>query len=147
MRHICMVPSNTLSANDASKFALKIIESPIIRDYLSETHGVPAFLVAFVPNDEDWWDTVSKHSYADVLSKRHKGKPSYASLIADKYLRWPDLSTFNGPWVLRFGPGRTGRSEIYEIKPNNPKGKKDAVEKLSDIEESYRKYRIAGIYR
>jgi hypothetical protein len=159
MRHICMVPSNTLSSTDAGKFALKIVESPIILDYLSETHGVPVLLVAHVPNEEDWWDTVSKHSYADVLSKRHKGKPSYGALMADKNLRWPDLSTFNGPSLLRFAFGdalmrppittpkrRSGRSEIYEIKPNNRRGKKAALDKLFDVEESYRKYGISGIY-
>lgn len=159
MRHICMTPSNTLSSTDASKFALKIIEQPIIRDYLSETHGLPLLLVAQIPNEEDWWDTVSKDSYANILSKRHKGKPSYSALLADKYLRWPDLSTFNGPSLTSLvrrgilkpppidsGKRRSGRSEIYEIKPNNPKGKKDALDKLFDVEESYKKYGISGIY-
>jgi hypothetical protein len=160
MRHICMVPSNTLSSTDASKFALKIIEQPIVRDYLSETHGLPLLLVAQVPNEEDWWDLLSKQSYADVLSKRHKGKPNFAALMADKDLPWPDLSTFNGPSILRFAFGdalmrppvdapkrRPGRSEIYEIKPNNRRGKVSGLKKLFDVEESYDRHRIPGIYR
>lgn len=152
-----MVPSNTLSSTKASQFALKIIEAPIVKDYLEETHGAPAILVAHVPNDEDWWDTVDKASYAKVLSKRHK-VVKYQALMDDKYLRWPDISTFNGPNLVRIagmvigrspltGPIRMpGRSEIYEIKPNNPRGHTAARTKLTDVETSYFKYGIAGIY-
>lgn len=159
MRTICMTPSNTLSATDASKFALKIVERPIVRDYLAETHGIPAMLVAQVPNDEDWWDTVDKASYCAMLSRRHK-RLNYAELLGEKKLRWPDLSTFDGPRVLYFAFGgalrrppmlvpkpKGGRSEIYEIKPDNARGRKDAVDKLVDVETSYATRGIAGIYQ
>lgn len=85
MKQVCMVPSNTLSASDASKLALKLLESPIVADYLSETNGLPPSLVAaIVPGVQDWWDTVNKSSYASVISKRH-GKSTYETLMADKY--------------------------------------------------------------
>src|SRR5215210_6609628 len=156
MRHVCMVPSNTLTSTDAGKFALKIIESPITRDYLSETHGRPVELVAQVPDEVDWWDTVSKASYATVLSKRHRPKPTYLKLMADKYLPWPDISTLNGPTLLRFAygdvlqqrrPGAAKRNEIYEIKPNNRRGRADALQKLVDVEESFARHSISGIYK
>lgn len=159
--HICLVPFNALgSSTKASQFALKIIEEQIIKDYLSETHGIPKQLVAQVPNEEDWWDTVDKSSYATVLSKRHKPKVKYEELMADKYLHYPDISTFNGPNVIRGGYGGflkvppirypkrgAGRSEIYEIKPHNKQGEKDALDKLLNLENEYNRYQIGGIYK
>lgn len=155
-----MVPSNTLSATDASKLALKVLEMPIVRDYLAETNLLaPQLAASLVPGEQDWWDTVSKHSYAMVLSKRH-GKPTYDTVMAKGNLKWPDLSTFNAPTVLRFAfgdavrappiqglkPGK-GRSEVYEIKPDNKNGLKDAQKKLNDVDESYRDFALSGTYR
>jgi hypothetical protein len=148
-----MAPFNALGTpTKASQFALKIVEFPIIRDYLSETHGVPKFLVAQVPNEEDWWDTVDKDSYAKVMSKRHKRNMKYESLMADN-IRWPDISTFKGPTLLRYAYGdaikesRFQRTELYEIKPNNDNGRRAALQKLDDVESSYKRYGISGIYR
>ncbi len=159
MRRICMVPSNTLtSPQQASEFALKIIEWPIFQDYLSETLGLPLFATPQVPDDQDWWD-VGQRAYAALLSRRHKGKVTFERVNADNPKR-PDISTFNGPFVLRFAFGgitktpplkypkrEPGRSEIYEIKPNNRKGEKDAQKKLEDVEKSYVGYGISNIYR
>ena len=158
MRQICMVPSNTLSSSDASRLALKLLEEPIVRDYLAETNYLPAALAAtLVPGEQDWWDTLDRASYAAVLSKRHR-KAHYDRLMADRTLRWPDISTFNGPTVRWFaygsavaappigGKGANNRSEMYEIKPDNQKGLTDAQEKLVDVESSYRRYLIGDVY-
>jgi hypothetical protein len=164
MKHQCMVPSIALSESEydpydaatlASKFALKIIEHPIIRDYLEATHGVPEEFLPHVPNDEDWWDTVDKDSYAKVLAKRHR-KPDYQYWMDVKRLKMPDLSTFDGPAVLGFGirpppieyPIRKqGRREIYEIKPHNDRGLKDAQDKLAAVEQSYGDAGLGDVYR
>ncbi|WP_219507175.1 hypothetical protein [Nonomuraea ceibae] len=161
-RRVCMVPSNTLSSTQASTFALKIIEGPIFLDYLSETLGQPVQLFRqHVPGVQDWWD-VGEISYAAVLSTRHKGKVTFEALRADRNLPRPDISTFNGPRVSRFfsfgfttvtkappigpPPPGGGRSEIYEIKPRNHRGEADALQKLVDVEASYVRHRISGIY-
>jgi hypothetical protein len=158
MRHICMTPSNAMSSDDARKVALKFIEFPIIQDYLSETHGVPESLNAQVPNDEDWWDTLSKRSYCQVLNQRHK--TDFDALMATKNLPWPDLSTFNGPTVLRFAFGdalkrppsdapkrKPGRCEYYEIKPDNFGGEMAGRDKLRRIEDSYDTFALRQIYQ
>lgn len=160
MAHICMVPFNALgSATDASKFALRVTEMPIIHDYLSETNGIALALLTQVPNEQDWWDTVDQRSYARVLSTRHKGKPSYERVMRDP-VKWPDISTFDGPSLLQLASGGVivrrpwsvpakgqGRNEIYEIKPNNEQGLKDALKKLDDVEVSYKGFRIERIYQ
>src|SRR5581483_12472035 len=108
MQHVCMVPSVGLSESEveilpiakrASALALKLLERPIIRDYLEYTHQVPEWLLAQVPNVVDWWDTVDKASYAKVLAERHK-KPTYDQWMAVRNLKMPDISTFNGPAML-----------------------------------------------
>jgi hypothetical protein len=154
-----MVPSNTLSSTDASSFALKVIEGPIFLDYLSETLNLSSLLVESIhPGVQDWWD-VGAIDYARVLAERHKGRVTFQKLRADRKLPRPDISTYDGPRVLRFAfgditkspplnyPGKgKGRSEFYEIKPDNKKGEADALDKLAKIEESYFRHNISGIY-
>jgi hypothetical protein len=158
-----MVPSVGLSESEvelvpiakrASALALKLLKRPIIRDYLEYTYHVSEALLAQIPNEVDWWDTVDKSSYAKVLAQRHK-KPTYDQWMAVRNLKMPDLSTFDGPpMVPGFGGGMIilpvnapKRREIYEIKPDNNKGLADARRKLKNVEESYSKAALAGVYR
>lgn len=159
MAHICMVPSNALGSADrtksseASRFALRIIEMPIIHDYLAKTNGIPVEVVNHVPDEQDWWDTVNRRSYAWVLSTRHKKKPSFDDVMGVD-VQWPDISTYDGPWISLLGSGGVvsrrrghGRHEMYEIKPNNKQGLRDALNKLRNVERSYGDFKIAGIYQ
>jgi hypothetical protein len=157
MRRYCMVPSNTLSASSASRFALRIIERPIFDDYLSETLGLPRMAIPQVQSDQDWWD-VDVRSYARVLSRRHR-RVRFETVLKDNPKR-PDISTFEAPIVLRFAFGditktppiawpKKGptRSEIYEVKPRNSRGRDDARAKLDAVEASFVRFGITNIYR
>ncbi|MDT9726177.1 hypothetical protein DUZ99_14445 [Xylanibacillus composti] len=148
---------NEMSPIHASAFGLKIVEAPIVLDYLKETSAIVQNVHA--PQSSlfnDWWDTLRKEDYVNMLVRRHKSLKGLAEkLQADKRLPWPDISTYKGvsPARLAYGDviGRkrqTGeRSEFYDIKPNSKPGIRAAEQKVQRLLDSYRRHGLAGIYK
>ena len=152
-RRVCMTPSNTLSSLNASEFGRKIIEAPIVLDYLIETQALVRTLAT--PQNllyNDWWDLAGKTEYVNILKRRHS-KIDDDAMMKDKTLPRPDISTFEGltPSLLGIASAvivqKGTRSEFYEIKPNNKWGEADGTQKVADVSRSYRKYGIGGIYK
>ncbi|MGM0889798.1 MAG: hypothetical protein ACQEW5_23300 [Bacillota bacterium] len=147
---------NEMSPIQASAFGL-IVEAPIVLDYLKETSAIVQNILA--PKNtlfNDWWDTLRKEDYVNILARRHKNlKGLDQKLQSDTKLPWPDISTYKGlsPARLAYGDvvGRKrqsgDRNEFYEIKPNSKPGIKAAEQKIKDVQSSYQRHGLSGIYK
>ncbi|WP_182813541.1 hypothetical protein [Bacillus sp. ME78] len=150
-------PNHFSSSRHASAFGLKIVEAPIVLDYLKETSAIVQNILT--PQDSlfnDWWDTLLKKDYAKILARRHKNIHGLEKkLLSDKNLPWPDISTYKGLRPVRLAYGdvvgrkrQSGeRNEFYEIKPNSKPGNRAAEKKIKDVQNSYLRNGLSGIYK
>ncbi|WP_143447857.1 hypothetical protein [Kineosporia sp. R_H_3] len=104
----------------------KAVESPIVRDYIQETHGVgSAGLPLALLLDCDWWDSFvgakGKNSYFDFLGRHHPKLSRKALDGLNPEPARPDILTCLGPATSR-KVGELSRNEYFEIKPDSPTG-------------------------
>jgi len=131
----------------------KIVESPIVLDYLRETHQFPgpatAVMAITLVLDMDFVDlSLSKKPYLEALVRWHSELPR-EQIEAMNPTR-PDILTRNG---LRFGQGKIvsrDRNEYYEIKSDSPTGESDGDNDLAYIKQFFRdlrkKYKLKTTY-
>jgi hypothetical protein len=144
---VCMAPSVVLTRPDASRMGF-LVEQVILRDYLRDTSRTPPPpYERLVPTTEDWWDVADVGIYKALLLKRHLPGIDARKLQDLKTLRVPDISTWKGGYLRRDQVGIvavTGRSELYEIKPDTVWGEAAGVEKLRDINQNFADLAIRG---
>lgn len=123
----------------------KIVEHPIVADYLKETHNItgPAATVSAMALllDQDWWDvSVSKTPYLTTLVRWHPELP--ASTIHAMNPTRPDVLTRNGPRFTAAGIlAGQDRNEYYEIKSDSDTGEKDGDDDLKKIKDFFKDLR------
>lgn len=137
----------------------KIVEHPIVADYLKETHNIvaphgtataAAAAIALLL-DRDWWDaSVSKTPYLKALLHWHPELPE--SVILAMNPTRPDILTHNGPSYTKLGVlARQNRNEYYEIKSDSPAGENDGDEDLAKIKKFFddlrKTYKLKTAYK
>lgn len=115
----------------------RVVESPVVADYIAETHNVDrAGVPLAVLLGTDWWDAEGKKSYFDFLTKRHptldRGQLNRLNPVR------PDILTHHGPTYVAGTLVSQRRSEFYEIKPDSPTGIRAGEEKLPHLRHFYR---------
>jgi hypothetical protein len=129
-----------------------LVESPIVVDYIKETHGIVvrgvrfALIVDLLLGTE-WWDVGGKRSYFNFLVKNHPHlNRKQLDELKPEPAR-PDILTHNGPRYSFNGVQFSNdRNEYYEIKPDSATGL-EAWQGAPGRKEEGKKYKLEKFYR
>lgn len=130
----------------------KINESPIILDYIKETHhvdqeGIPLALLLGTDWEDFYVGPRGRQDYFDFLVKQHPNLNRQELDDLKPEPARPDILTRNGPnYSLAGARFSMSRNEYYEIKPDSPSGLREWAGPVGEPEKG-KKYKLAKFYR
>ncbi len=129
----------------------KIVESPIVLDYIKETHHVDERGILFDPDlgcdwEDFYTDDEGLQDYFDFLVEKHPNlNRKELDELRPKPVR-PDILTREGPVYVGGTLISRNRNEYYEIKPDSPTGLREWFGPKGEPEKG-KKYKLAKFYK